>query len=58
LVISQSVLGSADRNVDQEIALDRRPAQVEVQLGFKGDRLEKLIRQKNFLATQLKQPAR
>jgi len=29
-----------------------------VPLGFKGDRLEKLIRQKNFLAAQLKQPSR
>ena len=44
LVISQSLLGSPDRNVDKEIALDRRPAELEVQLGFKRDRLEKLIR--------------
>ena len=58
LLISQGVLCGADRNIDQEIAVNRGPAEVEVQLSLKRDRVEKLIGQKDFLSPQLNQPSR
>jgi len=58
LLISQRVLCGADGNIDQEIAVNRGPAEVEVQLSLERDRLEKLIGQQDFLPPQLKQPSR
>src|SRR2546422_245103 len=58
LLISEGVLCGADRNIDQEIAVNRGPAEVEVQLSLKRDRVEKLIGQKDFLSPQFNQRAR
>ena len=45
LVVAERGLRGTDRDIHQEIALNWRPAEVEVYLGFNRDRLEKLIRQ-------------
>src|SRR5437870_9329751 len=41
LVTSQCALGRADRHIDQEIAVNWRSAEVEVELSLNRDRLEK-----------------
>jgi hypothetical protein len=58
LFVPQGSLRGPDRNIDKEITVNRRLAEVDPQLSLNGDRLEKFVRQKNFLASQLKQASR
>ena len=57
-LILQQGLGGPHRNVDQKIAVNRRPAEMKVQLSFERDRFDKLIRQEDLLTPQLKEPSR
>ena len=52
------ILRRAHRDFDEEIALDGVPAVLEVKLSLSGNRLGKLIRQKDLVAPKLKQSSR
>src|SRR5437870_3715516 len=46
------------RDIHQEIAPNRRSAELEIHLSLKRNRLQKLVRQKDFLTAKLKQSSR
>src|SRR5207253_11200852 len=57
-LMRRCILRRAHRDFDEEIALDGVPAFLEVKLSLSGNRLDKLIRQKDLLAPKLKQSSR
>src|SRR5258708_13624943 len=58
MLILQRVLGCADGDIHQEVAADRRPAELEMRLRLDRDLLQKFIRYKHFLSPNLNHSSR